>query len=270
MYTTPPPAMRLRFLRRMHTRDVILTYGVAKLFDFVSTDHRIMSEINNANNPRVLCWVMTTPETLHSRAIGIKKTWGPRCDVTLYMSSKTDLDFPAVGLPVNEGRKHLWKKTKEAILYIYKHHFNDADWFFKADDDTYVIVDNLRGFLRDKNSSEPVYYGHEFHQQGWHVGYMSGGSGYVISKEALKRLTNDQLKIDGNCHLSGKITAVEDMMIGWCLSKVNVLRGDSRDEYQRSRFLPLRTDDYFKDNMPEWFFKSSKYDVKLVVDENTS
>ena len=59
-------------------------------------------------------------------------------------------------------------------------------------------------------------------------------------------------------------------MIGWCLSKVNVLRGDSRDEYQRSRFLPLRTDDYFKDNMPEWFFKSSKYDVKLVTDENTS
>ena len=110
------------------------------------------------------------------------------------MSSKADPDFPAVGLPVNEGRGALWKKTKAAILYIYEHHFDDADWFMKADDDTYVIVDNLRHFLRDKNSSKPVYYGHHYKAY-IRQGYMSGGAGYVLSKDALQKLVVNQLQV---------------------------------------------------------------------------
>jgi len=41
-----------------------------------------------------------------------------------------------VKLPVKEGRNYLWSKTKEASRYVYEHHFEEADWFFKADDDT--------------------------------------------------------------------------------------------------------------------------------------
>ena len=32
----------------------------------------------------------------------------------------------------------------------------------QADDDTYVIVENLRYFLSNKNSSEPIFFGHHF------------------------------------------------------------------------------------------------------------
>jgi hypothetical protein len=49
--------------------------------------------------------------------------------------------------------------------------------------DTYVILENLRYFLRGYKSSDPVYCGHHFKtivQQG----YYSGGAGYVLSKEA--------------------------------------------------------------------------------------
>jgi glycoprotein-N-acetylgalactosamine 3-beta-galactosyltransferase len=47
-----------------------------------------------------------------------------------------DTLLPTVKLPVQEGRDYLWSKTKEAFTYVYKHHFQEADWFFKADDDT--------------------------------------------------------------------------------------------------------------------------------------
>jgi hypothetical protein len=46
----------------------------------------------------------------------------------------------------------------QAFRYVYEHYKDDADWFMKADDDTYVILENLRYFLRDYKSSDPVYF----------------------------------------------------------------------------------------------------------------
>jgi len=36
---------------------------------------------------------------------------------------------------------------------------HDADWFLKAEDDTYVIMENLGYFLSKLNPSEPHYIG---------------------------------------------------------------------------------------------------------------
>ena len=61
-----------------------------------------------------------------------------------------------------------------------------AHCVWQADDDTYIIAENLRYFLSGENSSEPVMYGHHF-QKFLKEGFFSGGSGYVLSKEALRR-----------------------------------------------------------------------------------
>ena len=37
-----------------------------------------------------------------------------------------------------------------------------GDWFVKADDDTYMIVENLRYMLKQYNTSDPWYFGCKF------------------------------------------------------------------------------------------------------------
>ena len=40
--------------------------------------------------------------------------------------------------------------------HVHQHHFNDADWFIKVDDDTYVIMENLRYFLSQQDPNKYV------------------------------------------------------------------------------------------------------------------
>ena len=168
----------------------------------VNRDEDLVSS-EMAEQVRMLCWIMTQPQNLKSKvknthvchkthnfycqARHVKATWGRRCNLLLFMSSEADDDLPSVKLNVGEGRDNLWGKTKLAFRHVYQHHFEDYDWFVKADDDTYMIIENLRYLLKDQNSSHPIYFGRKFKphvRQGW----MSGGAGYVLSKEALRRL----------------------------------------------------------------------------------
>lgn len=85
---------------------------------------------------RVLCWVLTMPENHKTKAIHVKKTWGKRCNKLLFMSTSIDSELNTISLPVEETRPSLWDKTRFALQYIYNYHFDEADWFLKADDDS--------------------------------------------------------------------------------------------------------------------------------------
>ena len=68
--------------------------------------------------------MLTSPDNLPIKGKPVKETWGKRCNVLLFMSSKTDPSFPVIGLNVSEGRDQLWQKTRAALDYVYEHHIN--------------------------------------------------------------------------------------------------------------------------------------------------
>ncbi|XP_040573725.1 glycoprotein-N-acetylgalactosamine 3-beta-galactosyltransferase 1 [Lepeophtheirus salmonis] len=213
---------------------------------------------------RILCWIMTGPQNHDLKAIHVKATWGKRCNILLFMSSKEDPHLPAVKLDVQEGRDHLWAKTKGAFKYVYENYYDQADWFLKADDDTYVIVENLRYLLQNYSTNDPWYFGERFKLY-IKQGYMSGGAGYILSKEALKRFVSrgiaDQTGVI--CRVDGG--GNEDVEMGKCMENLKVEAGDSRDSYGRGRFFPFVPETHLipgsiqPDN---WFNKYQYYETK--------
>lgn len=222
-----------------------------------------------AKKVRVLCWVMTGPKNIDSKARHVKATWGHRCNKLIFMSSEAVQDLPAIALPVQEGRDSLWAKTKEAFKYIYKHHMNDAEWFMKADDDTFLIVENLRHFLSDKISENPVYYGRRFKPY-VRQGYMSGGAGYVLSHKAVKLLVEKGVDDSSVCRSDGG--GAEDLELGQCMQKLGVQAGDSRDAMGRERFMPFVPEHHLIPGiLPKdmWYWSYSYYPAKQVSVEIT-
>ncbi|XP_060086149.1 glycoprotein-N-acetylgalactosamine 3-beta-galactosyltransferase 1-like [Ylistrum balloti] len=214
---------------------------------------------------RVLCYVMTDQTNLDTKTIHVKNTWTKRCNKVLFISSVTNSTFPTVGVDVGEGRHHLTGKTMKAFQYIYQHHLDDADWFLKADDDTYVILENLRHLLEPYSPKEAVYFGHHFTpyvKQGYH----SGGAGYVLSKEALRRLVINGIP-SGKCTIDGY---GEDRHMGGCMEYVGVRIGNSTDSLGRSRFHCFAPWKHVMGGYPEWYIRydanGAKYGQDSVSD----
>jgi hypothetical protein len=85
---------------------------------------------------KILCWVFTHPENHKVKVPHVKRVWGTKCNKLLFVSTQTDPDIPEViALPVENGRGHLWNKTKLTMKYVYDNYINDYDWFMRADDD---------------------------------------------------------------------------------------------------------------------------------------
>ncbi|XP_692721.5 glycoprotein-N-acetylgalactosamine 3-beta-galactosyltransferase 1 isoform X2 [Danio rerio] len=207
---------------------------------------------------RVLCWIMTRPENLQKRLQHVNATWAQHCNLVLYMSSQSS-DFPTVGLNVSEGRSQLYWKTIRAFQHIQKHHLQHADWFLKADDDTFVVLENLRYLLSQHDTEKPLYFGHKF-RPFVRQGYMSGGAGYVLSREALRRFV--QGFVTGRCtHFS----SLEDMALGRCMEIMGVKAVDTRDANLRETFNPFWPDKHLihKDNTKKQDSLYSYYKTKL-------
>lgn len=238
----------------------VLFYNVIKQC-FPPIDNNTAADILK-KKVRILCWIMTSPATLESRAVHVRNTWGKRCDVLLFASDTENKEFPTIAVETETGREHLTSRTMKTFDYVHAHHVDDADWFMKADDDTYVIVENLRYFLSKEDPSQPLYFGHHFAPAGFKKflpnGYQSGGAGYIVSKQALK------LFATRNESLCAKDGGPEDLKFGECMHKLQVTLGDSRDALNRTRFHCLPLGSFVHGHFPQWLRDYDRHGISAV------
>lgn len=223
-----------------------------------------------AKNLKLLCMVLTTAQGSHlTKTLAIEKTWGSRCDRLIFLIkgdktqeikvSETE-SILEIQLP-EESRSQLWVKIRAAMEFIYNRYLDKYDWFYKADDDTYLLVDRLKKFLAtESDSSEAIYFGFRFKTY-VKQGYMSGGSGYALSRQSLKLLVEDGIQKNlSACSLEQD--EVEDLNIGSCLEKVKVQAGDTRDSKGRPRFIVYPPDHFLQGNEVGWLENYTYYNVK--------
>lgn len=212
---------------------------------------------------KICIWVMTFPDNHATKAKAVKDTWARRIDNLVFISTKEDASLPTVALNISDGRDYLWAKTKGAFEHMYLNYLDKCDWFMKADDDTFVVVENLRYMLTIYDPKVPIYFGKRFKPFN-PQGYMSGGAGYVLSKAALILFVEKALSNGDQCKQSHD--GAEDAEIGKCLYNVGVMAGDSRDDLGRGRFFPFIPDDHvYPTSMRnlEWYWNYNYYNETM-------
>lgn len=234
----------------------IVSTNLAKVKNVSSIDMLQNETINTAETSivevkklRILCFLNTRPLNHKSRAVHIKATWAKHCDKLLFASTLTDVNLGAIGFNVSDNHDTMWGKVKLMLQYIHKNHIDEYDWFMKGDDDMFMIPENLRFLLAAYSTDDPIYFGYKFNTTEHKWGYFQGGSGYVMSRQAVrifveKALTNREFfqkdhKNGSSCHIETDYEH-EDWHITFCFDYYNVYAGDGRDLVKRDRFLPFR------------------------------
>lgn len=234
------------------------------------------------NKNGIFCLVKTTPGSLaNNKTLTTYNIWVSKCEdyrfVTVipdefknekYNFSTTFSVHSEIRKPfrvlqpqglITEKYGNLTDKVFSAVEYIYKH-IKHYEWYYISDDDAYVNMDNLEGFLKTKSSSSPVTYGHDFKitvENGFH----SGGCGYVLSQESFLRLGQQLVTNKTFCSNSG----IDDVDLASCLRRLKVNPNNSLDEQGRERFLPVHFLGYYRGPVPDWLFSYSKNLPQRVI-----
>lgn len=228
----------------------------------VQHEPTLVTKLDLHDEVRILCWVLTYEFNHQTKAQAVRDTWGKRCNKLVFISTTLSENLNILLVNVTEDRKYLWGKSKQGLQQVYENYGNDFDWFLKADDDTWIFMENLRHFLYAYSPETPIYFGCKlkpFVSQG----YMSGGAGYVLSREAVRRFNEVALKDGYKCWNGTE--GNEDVEIGKCLANVGVLAGDSRDDLQQARFLPFPPDGLIRNLFGEsWLDNATFYEIKKV------
>jgi hypothetical protein len=158
-----------------------------------------------------------------TRLATVRASWGARCpeDVDIFYFvgrgeaampdwvTRVDAPDDYDALPIKVHAVHKWLRDRP------------FDWLFKCDDDSFVVVDRVRaiaqGMASDSFLGAPDYHPH----------FAGGGGGYVMTRDASRRLADDREPPLGaeDVYYSHRL-----MALGYAFHATPRLRHDSRDE----------------------------------------
>ncbi|KAK3578528.1 hypothetical protein CHS0354_007784 [Potamilus streckersoni] len=208
---------------------------------------------------RVFCVILTMEKDLSTKTSAVNSTWARRCNKHFFIMTTKLHKEDVINSVYSDERTNLIYKVRNAFEFIHDKYIDDLDWVFKADDDTYAIIENLRFLLSHYDASKPGYLGFIFDKFVTN-GYMSGGAGYVISKQGIKQLVQNGIrrnkcpvvKTEDNSELS------EDLEIGKCLESNQVPRLNSHDVYGRDTFHPYPVEQHLFGSLPQYLYSWCK------------
>ncbi len=233
---------------------------------------------------KIFCMILTKKSNIENKIRTVHAAWASQCDDYAFFTAIPDKytkniktnqnerieilvnDVKVVqpkGLNLtNDKYEELTKKVLLSFQDIYNRN-SSFDWYIKADDDTYMMMDNLREFLEDKNPNAPVTYGYRFDDTYVMFGYNSGGAGYVLSREATHRLVTAVNRNFTVCSDSG----IEDLDMGDCLRALHVNPEDTIDEFNKERFhFGSFESHFFKDFKEEnWEYLLPMFPIRNVT-----
>lgn len=168
---------------------------------------------------RVLCWVNTYHANHEARVRAIQRTWGRRCDKILFMSDVEDPEIPTVRVMAPPLHETLWQKHRE-IVRLLAREFRDGefDWVFKCDDDTFLLVENLKRYLLSPEiqaipKTKPTLLGHRMTLQWcvcvceWMIESECAGGCRDITRQRLRHDGRSIDQLTADAHAGGRWSA---------------------------------------------------------------
>ncbi|XP_015045080.2 glycoprotein-N-acetylgalactosamine 3-beta-galactosyltransferase 1 [Drosophila yakuba] len=194
---------------------------------------------------RILCMI---PYSYHDPNTSkyVKRTWGKHCNVLLFVSGDIDGELEPYVPVINST--HTWTLVHQGLMYASLTYADKIDWFLRVEPSSFVVVENLRHLIdkRKYQPSQPIYFGYELENIVTHEPFVYYRSGYVISREALRRYTKASKDPENkDCtHWEGY---AEGLDIHRCMSFANVTVAESRDEFENETFIPVEMHNQFQD-----------------------
>lgn len=240
----------------------------------VALDRIIVTNGTKSKHLRILCYILTVSKYHASRCRAVQATWGPRCDRLVFASDEDDELLGAVRIPnALHDYDHLWDKHRKTLKFLYEKYSSDYDWFVKADDDTFLIVENLKHFLASPmisavTDTEPLHLGHRLvlpdyqlseinvpalllNQFAAEIGrwiYNSGGAGYAMNKVYIERFMR---AYDKPTCLPRNRKVPEDAGLAFCMAFEGIFPTYSRDKRDMERFHLQNPSNTYR-GLPRW------------------
>ncbi|XP_058498070.1 chondroitin sulfate glucuronyltransferase [Solea solea] len=139
---------------------------------------------------RLLVGVLTSRATLNTLAVAVNRTIAHHFHRTFFFTGLRSPKVPHGMTVVAHGDDRPVWLMYETVRHLHQHYGSDYDWFFLAQDDTYMQADRLSELVGHLSAGQDLYMGRaeEFIGGEEKARYCHGGYGYLLSRSLLARL----------------------------------------------------------------------------------